>query len=344
MLVLIETGGGLALGFTLGYALQRGGFCMNTAFRSVIFEKDRSLLRAWAVVVAINVVGVNLLAQLGVLRPATAPLFWPALIAGGFVFGIGMVLAGGCASGTCYRAGRGMLGSCAALIGFLFGTAAMDGGALSGFQALLRAPTIDIGGQEATLFNLMGAETVALRWLLIVLLLLPLLWWLLRAPADRFVIGWGWRRTGATVGVLALTAWVLSSLVGRNFGLSFTQPAVSLTRWVLAGDGRGVSIASYIFVGVPLGAWLAAAVRKEAVWSLPDARTLVRQSAGGLTMGLGASLAGGCNIGHGVTGIATLGVGSIVGVLSIMLGSWTMTAVVFHGATKSHTVGALRPA
>ena len=32
---------GLAVGVPLGYALQKGGFCMNSAFRSILFEKDK---------------------------------------------------------------------------------------------------------------------------------------------------------------------------------------------------------------------------------------------------------------------------------------------------------------
>ncbi len=327
--------GGLALGLGIGYALQRGGFCMNTAFRSVSFEKDRTLLRAWLVVVAINVVGVNLLAELGLIGTMTPPLYWPALLLGGFVFGLGMVLAGGCASGTCYRVGRGMLGSWAALLGFIFGTAAMDGGALVAVQENMRIPTIEIAGSEPTLFNLVGIQSSVGRWVLIAAILVPAMVYLARAPKDRFVIGWTWRKTGVVVGILALAAWVVSSAHGRDFGLSFTQPAVGLTRWLIAGDGGGVSVATYMFVGVPVGAWLAAVIRKEAMWRIPDARTFVRQLGGGATMGLGASLAGGCNIGHGITGIATLSVGSIVATFSIMLGGWAMTALVFFRATRA---------
>ena len=90
-----QVGGGLALGLALGFSLQRGGFCMNTAFRSLVFDKDRSLIRAWIVVLVINVIGVNLLTEVGFLRPLVAPLFWPALLVGGFLFGTGMVMAGG---------------------------------------------------------------------------------------------------------------------------------------------------------------------------------------------------------------------------------------------------------
>ncbi len=326
---------GLALGLGLGYALQRGGFCMNSAFRSLVFEKDRSLIRAWILVLVINVVGVNLLTELGVLTPMIAPLFWPAILVGGFLFGVGMVMAGGCASGTYYRAGRGMLGSVGALIGFAVGTALLDGGGAWIAQASLRAPTITIDGAEPTLFNLLGLESAFSRWTLIGLLTLVAIWYLARAPKEMFVLGWGWRRTGFAVGAFALAAWIISSLTGRHFGLSFTQPTVSVTRFLISGDTSGISIATWMLLGVPAGAFVAAKIRGEARWALPDARTLVRQTGAGGLMGAGASIAGGCNIGHSVTGIATLSVGSIVATLAIMLGCWAMTARIYGQARRS---------
>lgn len=335
---------GLALGLGLGYSLQRGGFCMNSAFRSLVFEKDRSLIRAWILVLVINVVGVNLLTELGVLRPLIAPLFWPALLVGGFVFGVGMVMAGGCASGTYYRAGRGMLGSAGALVGFALGTALLDGGGAWIAQAYLRAPTITIDGSEPTLFSLLGLESAGARWALIAVLALLAVWYLSRAPKELFVLGWGWRRTGLAVGIFALGAWVISSFAGRHFGLSFTQPTVSVTRFLVSGDTSGISIATWMLLGVPAGAFAAAKIRGDARWSLPDGRTFARQTGAGALMGAGASIAGGCNIGHSITGIATLSVGSIVATLAIMLGCWAMTARIYgqarRGSSASHQAAA----
>jgi len=344
---MITTVGGLALGLLLGFALQRGGYCMNTAFRSFFLEKDRSLVRAWVLILLINIVGVRLLADLGVIRTQTAPLFWPALILGGLVFGAGMVLAGGCASGTYYRCGRGMLGSVAALVGFVVGTTAVDGGALLGLQRALRAPTIDIGGEVPTLYSLVGIDGVMGRWLVIAALAVPAIFWLARAPKQKWLIGWSWKRTGALVGVLALLAWVISAMDGRDYGLSFTQPTVALARFVLTGDASGISVASFIVLAVPFGAFVAAKAAGEAVFRLPDAARLVRQSGGGLAMGLGASIAGGCNIGHSITGVSTLGLGSIVATLFIMLGCWAMTAVIYRTEMRAmkraqdHSVGAV---
>ena len=51
-------------------------------------------------------------------------------IVGSYLFGIGIILAGGCATGTWYRAGEGLLGSWVALFFYMTSAAAMKSGFL----------------------------------------------------------------------------------------------------------------------------------------------------------------------------------------------------------------------
>jgi uncharacterized membrane protein YedE/YeeE len=325
---------GLAVGVPLGFALQRGGFCMNTAFRSILFEKDKSLLRAYVLVLIINLVGVNVLYELGVINILIAPFFWPALVAGGFVFGVGMVLAGGCTSGTWYRAGKGMLGSLVALLGYGGGATAVSAGALRPALGYLRRPVVDIYGEEATLANVLSPDLWWMRWVVVGSLVAAGVLWLLRAPAQRFVIGWGWKRTGFVVGGLALLAWVASSFSFRDYGLSFTQPTVSLFRYVLAGEVEGINWSTFLVLGVPVGAFAAAKVAGEFALRLPEPGRLLQQFVGGVVMGLGAAIAGGCNIGHGITGVSALALSSVVATGFTMLGVWAMTGIVYASARR----------
>jgi len=327
---MIKLISGVLLGTALGWTLQKGGFCMNSAFRSILFEKDKSLLRAWILVLVINIPVVTLLSQVGFLTPQVVPFFWPALLAGGLLFGVGMVLAGGCVSGTYYRAGRGMVGSWVALVGFLLGGATLEGGLLSPLKEILRTSRPEWSGEAPTLFTLLGLKGVTGSWILIGLLLVPALWYLLKAPEQKFLIGWSWKTTGLLVGVLAVAGWVISAFWNRNFGLSFTQPSIALIRFFTQGETGGIGLPLYILIGVPFGAFWSAYLEGGLQWSAPDGASLVRQSGGGLLMGIGAALAGGCNIGHGITGLATLSLGSILGVVSIMAGCWIATAMIFH--------------
>lgn len=323
---------GLVIGVSFGFALQKGSFCMNTAFRSIVFEKDHSTLRAWLLVVAINMVGVNILYELRVINITIAPFFWPAAIAGGLVFGIGMVLAGGCTSGTWYRFGKGMLGSFGALLGFAFGATVMSVGALKPLMDALRNPVIDSYGEDLTIANIFPFDPLITRWVAIALIVLAIAAYLLRSPKQQFVIGWKWPITGLAVGILALLGWWASSFSNRDFGLSFTQPTISLVRLFINADTGGINWSTFFVLGVPVGAFVSAVISKDFALRLPSPARFLQQFGGGTLMGLGAALAGGCNIGHGITGISALSITSLTSTAFTILGVWAMTFFIYGHA------------
>ncbi len=86
---------GLGIGLPFGYALQRGRFCLNSAFRDILLAKDLTLLRAWLLALLVQMVGVHLFAGLGWIELVRAPFWWQAALVGGFIFGWGMALSGG---------------------------------------------------------------------------------------------------------------------------------------------------------------------------------------------------------------------------------------------------------
>ncbi len=320
---------GLAVGIPLGVVLQRGGFCMNTAFRSILFERDHSVLRAWVLVLIINLIGVNLLDELGVITVTRAPFSWLAVTVGGLVFGAGMVLSGGCASGSCYRASSGMVGSLVAFGGFAAGATAVQAGALLPLLRTLRSPELDVLGQEATLYNILSPDSAVVKWIVIGVLCVAGAVWLLRSPRQKFQVGWPWWVTGLALGAIGVIAWVASGLTRRDYGLSIVQPTVSLTRLVLAGDAGGINWATFLLLGLPVGSLVAAKLAGELKLRSPSPGRLVQQLVGGLVMGVGAAVAGGCNIGNSITGMSTLALGSVVATITTMLGVWAATAVLY---------------
>lgn len=86
---------GLAVGVPFGYALQRGRFCLNSAFRDVFLIRDSTLFRAWLLALLVQMVGVHALQAAGLIPLAGSPFWWLAAAVGGFVFGWGMALSGG---------------------------------------------------------------------------------------------------------------------------------------------------------------------------------------------------------------------------------------------------------
>ncbi len=159
---------GFVIGVALGFVLERGQFCLASAFRDFYLFRHTSMLKALTLSIIITAAGFLVVNSFGV-KYSIKPLGLNTLI-GGIVFGIGMILAGGCASGTLYRVGEGYITSLVALFGMLLGIA-MYAEVYPWFNAILIKPT-NLG--RITLQSLLGISVVYSFILLSALLLLLL--------------------------------------------------------------------------------------------------------------------------------------------------------------------------
>ncbi len=102
-------GGFLLFGFFIGIFMQRTRFCFIRAFRDPFMTGDGETVRAVAIAVAISAIGFSILkwTDLKDWEMFVFPGFWLGSLVGGTIFGIGMSLSGGCASGSLWRAGEG---------------------------------------------------------------------------------------------------------------------------------------------------------------------------------------------------------------------------------------------
>ena len=117
------------IGIAFGVILQRSRLCFAGAFRDLVLLGDGRLMRAILVGLGVATIGFSLLEarfvpdpSFGVLPPGAhiQTVGWTT-VTGGLVFGIGMVLAGGCVTGTLWRMGEGYLNSWVAMVGILVG-------------------------------------------------------------------------------------------------------------------------------------------------------------------------------------------------------------------------------
>jgi uncharacterized membrane protein YedE/YeeE len=86
---------GLLVGIPLGVVLERGGFCMHSAFRESLSARPGPSTRAYLLALALQLALVNLLGGLGILEVPPLPVHPLAAALGGIAFGLGMVLAKG---------------------------------------------------------------------------------------------------------------------------------------------------------------------------------------------------------------------------------------------------------
>lgn len=317
---------GLGVGLLFGFVLQRGRFCMYTAFRDILLIRDLTLFKAYLLALTIQTVLVHLFRDLGLLSFSAPSFFWLAAIVGGFIFGVGMTLAGGCSSSSYYRVGEGMVGSFVVVLMFIISAAATSRGVLSPLALMLNSVQIDMGVNSATLSHLFRLNP----WILILLLFLPLAVWLCRSPSSQPQRGWGWKKTGTILGFVAGLAWLASAWSGDfHYGLRMTGPSASLLFYLVNGDANHLNWGVFEIIGIPLGAFIGARTNREFQWRSPKPQRLIQQALGGTIMGVGAVIAGGCNIGHGLTGLGILSLTSLVATIFLILGTWSGTYVFF---------------
>lgn len=138
----------LIFGVAFGMILQRSRFCFTAAFRDPVITGSTSLTRAAFLAVAVGTIGFSALSLYSIstggkplATDSVAPLSILTII-GGVMFGIGMVTAGGCASGTLMRVGEGFQLQWVALLCFMLGSVA--GAWVMGFLAPLGKANIKV--------------------------------------------------------------------------------------------------------------------------------------------------------------------------------------------------------
>lgn len=337
MLQMIITG--LICGALLGFVMQRGRFCLTGGFRDMYIAKNNRMFYALLIAISIQSIGVFGMIQAGLVAYDPGQFQWLGTMVGGYIFGLGIVYAGGCATGTWYRAGEGLIGSWIALFTYMMMSAVMRSPHASGLNQFLKA--------HSTAHNSI-ADTFNLPvWPLVAILVLGTLWLVrkeLKKPKLKiaslpprrtglahllFEKRWHPFATAVLIGLIALLAWPLSEATGRMFGLGITSPTANILQFLVAGDSKYINWGVFLVLGIFLGSFIAAKGSREFRVRAADASTTLRSGFGGLLMGVGASMAGGCSIGNGLVMTAMLTWQGWIGLAFMILGVWTASWILF---------------
>lgn len=112
----------LWFGFAYGVCQQWGRFCFASAWRDLIMLKvTRMFVGIMIGLMTLSIISAYLAAK-GMHNYSPSPLGLHEL-AGGILFGFGMVLAGGCATGSLYKTGEGNMTSATVLMALSFSQA-----------------------------------------------------------------------------------------------------------------------------------------------------------------------------------------------------------------------------
>jgi len=324
------------VGTFAGIVLYHASFGFTSSWREFLLEGRGAGIRAQMLMLALTcivffpVLGsghAGAQAVRGSVSPAGV-----SVIVGAFMFGVGMQLGGGCASGTLYTAGGGNTRMLATLAAFIAGS--VIGTRHAGWWSAMPAakPTSLI-----TLFGAYGGLALSLTlFALIAFVSLQIErerhpfgvsltanrhrdsrggWRLLRGPwplaagaiglaivniATLYLSGRPWGVTGAF------------ALWGARISAAAGVPIASWPYWTAPAQAASLKaplaadITTVMDIGIILGALAAAAAagRFAPTWRVPM-RSLAAAIVGGLLLGYGARIAYGCNIGAYFSGIAS---------------------------------------
>lgn len=332
---------GLIVGLLLGFVMQRTRFCLAGGFRDMYVQKSNKMFYALLIAITIQSIGLVILSSFGLVKipESTYPIV--GTVIGSFIFGIGIILAGGCATGTWYRAGEGLIGSWVALIAYGFTSAVTKFGILLPVMNKVNKPTN---------VNTSMAQTTGIpTWIWVALLTIItgfLVVKTLRKPKPKIAIPklkpkyTGLRHAlfekryhpfvaAIAVGLIALLAWPMSESTGRMHGLGITTPSANIVQFLLTGDTKLLDWGVFLVVGIFFGSYVAAKGAREFKWRLPDKKTIRNSVIGGAFMGFGASVAGGCSIGNGLVETAAMSWKGWIALGSMILGAWFMSYFIF---------------
>ena len=349
----------LSLGGVAGFVMHRSDFCVAGMFRDLFMFRDGYMLRVLLLLVTLSMGLFELFRLFGWLSPYPFPLLGPASLtsaAGGVLFGLGMVLAGGCVVGTLYKLGAGAVVSAAALIGLLSGSTlyAEIHPWWKGWVVATR-----ISGEAVTLPQWLGVSpTLLVAPFLIGAGWLLARWW--RAGAlERPGFAEGYLQPWRAAVVLAVIGLLSYFLIGMPLGIttSYAKLGASVESWfapehvaslgyftavpmsylppfaettISGGAGPaldGVAAIQYpLIVGILLGAFVSARRIGEfkLYWRVP-ARQYIAAFIGGLIVGVGARMTPGCNVWHLWGGVPVFALQSILFLVGLFPGAWIGT-------------------
>jgi len=340
----------------MGAFAQSGKFCLLGGIRAYVNKTNQHRIWVYLVAIAIALIGANLLEYSAAINlNNTSPAYrsenfaYGRYMIGGFVFGFAMVLASGCGMRQLVKMGQGSLNALLVVLVMAISVYMMLKTSLYAdvFMPILTPLSVDLSqlgsaeiAQQDLASTLVGeSENKPIYRLLIALqIAFPIIYfssknsvfrqprYFLGALGVGLAIVLGFYITGGEFGQLLIEEAEFMEDVPRGLATqsySFAAPLSDAVYAVLYNEGWSVITFGVVAViGVPIGAFVSSLFRGEFRFSgFEFDKKLFAKMIGGVLAGIGSVLAMGCSVGHGLTGISTLALGSFVALAFIILGA-----------------------
>lgn len=323
---------GVLVGLLFGAAAQRSRFCLRAAVVELSDGAPGPRLAIWLMAFFTALLAV----QAAILgnwfdpsdaRQLAATGSLSGAIVGGLIFGAGMILARGCVSRLLVLSATGNLRAIVTgLVVTIVAQASLRGvlaPAREGIATLWTVP----GGTARSLMATLGLGLPTLAALAGAAVLGALVFSLRhRVPMAELA-------TAALVGLAVFAGWAVTYTIAQSSfevvavqSVTFTGPSTDTLMLLVNAPDVVLSFGIGLVPGVFIGAMVMALLRGEARIQRFDADTpMERYLIGGVLMGFGSMLAGGCAVGAGMAG------GSI-----LALTAWIAVFFMWVGAMATH--------
>lgn len=314
---------GIVLGLIFGAAAFATKFCIRRALVSDNKSERSSALAIWLTALGVALVGTQLSVLAGWIefsehRLHASSIPYALIAIGGLLFGAGMVLARGCASRLTVLSGSGNLRAAFVIVVFAITAHATLKGIISPLRTALADFVFD------TNINSMLIESPIAIAIVVLLTLAAIVSIVVRSNATRKqLLG------GALIGMIIPAAWLGTGLLLQDDfdpivfqSLSFTSPAADWLFWSIASTSTGPGFGVGLLFGVVTGSAITAVATSKFKWqSFTSPAETGRYTLGAVLMGIGGVFAGGCTVGAGLSGVASLSITALLALAFIVLGA-----------------------
>jgi uncharacterized protein len=342
--------GAFAAAVVFGAAAQAVRLCPQGGLREAIGEgkPERLLTYVAAIGFALLAVAALQLALGQAIVPTRPPYLspnfaWGRYVAGGLLFGVGMMLARGCPLRMTVLSAQGNLRALVllaimAVCAYLFSRTSLFDQAVAPWLSPLAIDLRQAGRPTQGFDALIGATSLPLRMTLGAALGIAIVtlagtrlsmrkhtgaW--LAAVIFGVLVAAEYGLTGGSIGLQALDEASFMAQPAEGLGIqSFTYagPLSDTIHFLLRPSAATFSVGVVVLLGTVAGALGSAVVRREfALRGLGQFADLPKQAAGAAMTGAGAVVALGCTVGHGLSGIAVLSLGSLLSLAAIFVGA-----------------------
>lgn len=343
-------------GFIYGFLLQKADFCFVASVRDFVSVRDSRIGKGVLVLIATAMMGWGLALTLGFASISDLWLvpYGPSNFIGGLLFGIGMTIAGSCATGALYRSGMGYIHFWIVLASMIIGNIIF---------AFIYNPWMEdyyfeplIMGEGYSLYQL------NLPFLLLPILIVGLMLFVTirQFGWKGFMDGvkttftdfeknpfkqshWDVRFVAFLLGVTATIQFIVLSsvsvtgpqtriggfLLAKLFGDEFIYNNVYFNRMFADFPVIGLGPEEILVIFMVVGSFVSALLSKSFKIRFPKVARLPYAIGGGLLMGIASRMAPGCNIANIIAGTGAFSISSFLVIIGMAVGVFLVTAYVF---------------